>query len=82
MSFVGYEYILWSEFPLLLGASTGNLSEIFFEPFSGVHDLDHTYSLVSFQALQPVIAPPDWKLPTVPEIVPLQEKRSGISSPA
>ena len=32
--FLGYGYLLWSVFPPLLGASTGNLSQRFFEPFS------------------------------------------------
>ena len=32
--FLGYGYLRWSVFPPLLGASTGNLSQSFFEPFS------------------------------------------------
>ena len=31
---LGYGYLPWSVFPLLLGASTGNLSQSFFETFS------------------------------------------------
>ena len=33
--FLGYGYLLWSVFPLLLGASTGNLSQSFFDTFFG-----------------------------------------------
>ena len=32
--FLGYGYLLWSVFSLLLGASTGNLSQSFFDTCS------------------------------------------------
>ena len=34
-SFTGCGYFLWSVFPLLLGASIGNVSQNFFDTFSG-----------------------------------------------
>ena len=39
----GNKYLLWSVFPLPIGASSGSLF--------GVHNFDHTHSLVSFQWL-------------------------------
>ena len=46
---LGYGYLLWILFPLLLGASTGILSQRFLIHSLWVHDLDHTRSLASFQ---------------------------------
>ena len=43
-----------------------------------VHDLSHTHSLASFQWSN---APSYWKLPTGPEVVPLQGERTVVSTP-
>ena len=45
----GYGYLLYSVFPLLLGASTGNVSQSFIDTSLWVHDFNHTHSLARFQ---------------------------------
>ena len=62
---------------LLLGVSTGNLSH---RCSLQVHDLDHTHSLANIQysglSNQRTLFQPKIKLPTVPEINPLQSEKS------
>ena len=80
-SFWSYKYFVWSVFPLLLGASTGNFSQRCFHQFSWgswlwPHPLISEHSLV--RDLWPVNTPSDRKVPTVPEMKPLQKERSGF----
>ena len=44
-----YEYLPWAIFPLLLGASTGNLSQSSLRQSLQVHELHHTHLLAGFQ---------------------------------
>ena len=65
----------------LLGASIGNLSQSFFESFSGgswlwLHPLISELSMA--RTLWSANAAPGWKLPSVPEMVSLKEERSGF----
>ena len=78
--FVGWGsscYCLVSVFPLMLGASTGNLSQSFFEAYSGGSLISH---LSIVRTVPPVNTPPEYKLLSIPEIVPLQE-RGVVSTP-
>ena len=72
-SFWSSKYLVWSVFPLLLGASTGNFSQRCFHQFSWgswlwPHPLISEHPLV--RALWPVNTPSDRKVPTVPEMKP------------
>ena len=69
----------WSVFSLLLGASTGNLSQSFINTFS-VGSRPWTHPLISeasiVRTLRPENAPPDQKLAKMPEMKSLQGERS------
>ena len=68
-----HSYLVWSVFLLLLWASTGNVSYVFFHKASqGSWPLPHPLisELTMVRALWPLNASPDWKLSTVPEMEP------------
>ena len=72
-------YLPWSIFSLLLGASTRNLSQGFFDTFSvssrpWTHPLINERSIV--RALRPENAPLDYTLPKLPEMESLQGEGS------
>ena len=72
-SLLGYGYLPWSIFPLLLGASTGNLSQSYIDTFFGPPSIDQGSSIASYKSHHPqgCIHP----LPPVPPFQLAQKNR-------